>query len=310
MDQLEERGYVIFRQAIDPGRLEACTSANNKADYRCMQRFIDRDMMGAVDDRLGWKADYVKFRYSNNNNAADASNLHRDIIMQKDVGCPCYTCLTYLDKTSLEVVPGSDRRPFGTMLSGVYEFLVNRKVETLQPGDVMVFSSTLLHRGIFSYMTRSRRILQVFEVFPSRAALKEHLVRSIHVTGDLGDFMIHVSKTSLNDHSNFIHYLNAYTGYGILREDCDYISSENMRPRLAILDGEWQDINYYIMKHDTINLPQTQHISFLHTCYATQIKLSKVYFVFLFALMLFLIYIILWTLWRSMPRKKAVSRKG
>ena len=309
MDLLQERGYVIFRQAIDPRRLEACTSADNKADYRCMQGFIDRDLMSAVDERLGWHADYVKFRYSNNNNSSDASNLHRDIIMQKEVGCPCYTCLTYLDTTRLEVVPGSHRRPFGTMLSGVYEFLVNRKVETLQPGDIMVFSSTLLHRGIFSYGARSRRILQVFEVFPSHATLKGQLQRSIHVTGNWGDVMVHVSKTGLNDHSNFIHYLNAYTGYGILREDCDYLSSENMRPRLAVRDGEWQDINYYIMKHDTINLPEEQKGSFIYTCYATQIGLCKVYFVFIFALILFLFYIVLRAIFVALNRKTRV-RKG
>jgi hypothetical protein len=39
-------------------------------------------MLGVIDRELGWKSDYVKFRVSDNNNSADASTFHRDIIAQ------------------------------------------------------------------------------------------------------------------------------------------------------------------------------------------------------------------------------------
>lgn len=182
---------------MDPRRLEKCTSPDDKANYQCIQEFIDSHILPTINERLGWQSDYIKFRYSNNNNSSDASNLHRDIILQKEIPCPCYTCITYLDTSNIEVVPGSHRRPFGTLWSAIYDFATNRKVETLHPGDLMIFCSTLLHRGFFSYHISQRRILQIFEIFPSLTTLKEYMKKSIHVTcgGDGNNIMVYISKT-------------------------------------------------------------------------------------------------------------------
>ena len=109
LQHLQINGYVIFRQVIDPRQLETCTSPENKANYQCMQDFIDNHLLPILDHRFGWHSDYIKFRYSNNNNSADASNLHRDIILQKNKPSPCYTCITYLDTANIEIVPWSTK---------------------------------------------------------------------------------------------------------------------------------------------------------------------------------------------------------
>lgn len=314
MDPLQTDGYVIFRQVMDPLRLEKCTSPEDKADYERMQEFIDSHILPTINDRLGWQSDYVKFRYSNNNNSSDASNLHRDIILQKDISCPCYTCITYLDTATIEVVPGSHRRPFGTLWSALYDFATNRKVETLHPGDLMIFSSSLLHRGFFSYHISQRRILQVFQIFPSLTALQKSMKKSIHVIcgGDGNNMMVYISKTPFNNHSNFIHYLNASTGYGIMKDlpfECEYLASEGMRPRLTVEKGSWQETNYYIIKHETINLPANKKKKFLQTCFSTQIKLCIFYFLFLLMLNVFFLWIIIRTIHSFFKNKRNKRNK-
>lgn len=309
LQHLQINGYVIFRQVIDPRQLEKCTSPENKANYQCMQDFIDNHLLPVLDHRFGWDSDYIKFRYSNNNNSADASNLHRDIILQKNMPSPCYTCITYLDTANIEIVPGSHKTPFGTSWSAIYHFVTHRKVETLHPGDLMIFSSSLLHRGFFSYSVKNRRILQVFEIFPTMTMLETYLKKSIHVPcGDHGNnTMVYISKTNFNHHSNLIHYLNAYMGYGIMKDlptECEYLSSEGMRPRLAVENGSWQDINYYIMKYETLDLPAKQKKHFNQTCYSTQSKIIIIYFFFILLLICFFVYIIVSSLFIHYKRRK------
>jgi len=117
----------------------------------------------------------------------------------------------------------------------------------LQPGDLLLFHSTLLHRGIFFTSSssgrlagrRRRRLIQVFEVFHRRETQRDFLShrRLIHIPADpqdawKGKWMQSGSKMPLvSGMMNWIGYLNAATGYNLPKNDSLIYSSEAARPR-------------------------------------------------------------------------------
>jgi hypothetical protein len=82
-------------------------------NYTKMESFIKSDLLDIVNKNLNWDIIYTKFRVSNNNNSVDASAFHRDIFainnkaLNKKV--PIFTILTYLDKTTMEIIPKSHK---------------------------------------------------------------------------------------------------------------------------------------------------------------------------------------------------------
>lgn len=235
-------------------------------DYARMISFIRQRMFGALRQHLDWEGpiDFVKLRVSDNNNSADAAGFHRDLIYQgkeHEFTPPFFTCLTYFDHTVLEVIPGSHNIP-GYKLMDLPSLYASKQKIAINPGDILLFYSSLLHRGIFTEKLPHRRLIQVFEVFNDTDVLYKIVPKILHVPGDekYSNMIIQASKNNglLIDTYNLCVFINAAMGYGRrynTLEQCGltsytYFSSEGLRGRLVISDGTWQPINKYILNHD------------------------------------------------------------
>ena len=74
---------------------------------------------------------------------------------------PIYTCLAYLDmKSILEIIPNSHKN---LCHLDFYKSFKSKIQLRLRPGDVLLFNSVTLHRGIFyKNNTNNRRLIQLF----------------------------------------------------------------------------------------------------------------------------------------------------
>jgi hypothetical protein len=201
------------------------------ADHETLLRFVEDHMMPAVQRALGWRAAaHTKFRASDLTNAVDASCFHRDVIAcEPDRRDAIYTALVYLDDADMEVVEGSHERP----AMGWMEAL--RCVATplhLEAGEMLIFHSLLLHRGLFAGRAgRRRRLLQVFDVMDPTAP---HPPTLLHVPGraDRGKFFLAAALEwpVLLAVMNWFGYMNAAIGYNATgtqgRYEASYLSNE------------------------------------------------------------------------------------
>lgn len=80
MEELKERGYVIFRKQIPQESVEyGKQEINDKVNYYRLKEFIDNDLMKGANKKSNMNLDYLKYRVSNNNNSSDAGSFHRDL---------------------------------------------------------------------------------------------------------------------------------------------------------------------------------------------------------------------------------------
>lgn len=264
--QLETEGFYVMRNVLSELEIKEGVTCINKDGtqviYSEIEKFIRKTMLEKVKGLMQWPMiDYVKYRVSDNNNSTDASGFHRDIAYQgndKYFVPPFYTCLTYFDRTVMELIPQSHKRQHYD-LSDLWDLYNSKLNLEIQPGDVLVFHSSLLHRGIFTQKLAHRRVIQVFEVFNNRDTLRDMIPRIMHVQGKekYSNFMIQASKGvgPLISMINTWAYVNAAQGYGAKYQTfrvCgingfDYFSSEGLCRRLDVVQNTWQPINKYII---------------------------------------------------------------
>jgi hypothetical protein len=283
-------------------------------------------MLPTIDKQLGTLMTYTKFRVSNNNNSTDAGTFHRDLITIKPglkekndtTQCvPIFTCLAYLDKTVMEIIPGTHLKPAMNLSESVSQFFSNTLLLEMHPGDLLVFYSTLLHRGIFTEKLENRRLIQVFETYPSQEAYNVYADKVLHIPAEenkvntmVANSMVKLSRSKLGTNfANALGYLNASTGYGHSSsasgggddEDKDklftYISSEAKQKRIIVdpnVDA-WQDINVYIItKDDVKDIDPLDKKSLYHKQYTRQIIIYLL-LLFLFLSLLCLLFYTLTT---------------
>lgn len=313
--ELDEKGYLIFRNIIDPSSAYEAIR-DKEVNYVLLKQFIQSKMLDTVNKQLGWDARYTKFRVSDNNNSADASAFHRDIFSQDyaDPVVPSFTCLKYLDTTVMELIPGTHKLPAMSYIDALRKF-GERVRMTINPGDILIFYSTLLHRGIFTEGLKHRRLIQVFEVFPTQHELDLYSNSIIHVEGreKYSNSMIWASKQPvLSDIINWLGYLNAATGYGVMYGDClvpnsKYLSSEGLRGRLHVVNGTWQPINKYIMNIATRDLPKDCYDNFQFICYGRQYITYIIIALILVAVIIYLLVLLYRAIFRKKRGKKLVK---
>lgn len=286
-EQLQNRGIAVFRSAVaalDVNKaLTTINTVEQSIDYQRMKTFIDTHMMGTLQRELGWtKPSYLKYRVSDKTNAADASTFHRDTfpLSEEAKTSPIYTCLMYLDRTVMEVVPGSHLKPVMSFTQAIREYPSKERL-VIEPGDVVIFHQYLLHRGIFTERLPHRRLIQVFEVFPdveTRAAVEPFM---LHLPSRYSSSATKVAVFAsewdvIITPINWVGYMNAATGYGYHRfplvkaglDQYRTISSEGLRPRLTVELGTFQPLNYYIIVADkTADMPVEAHDAVYHDCY-------------------------------------------
>ena len=216
---LDADGYVLLKNALSPDDVKfglSCLRSDNKVDYIKMRRFIDTKFFPGIERNLDAISDphYVKFRFSNNNNANDAAMFHGDVYNHTNLPIlPIFTCLCYFDDAQMELIPKSHILHSTTSSFKTFDRRIQLK---LGRGDVLVFHANIQHRGVNYYKTVNRRLLQVFDVFPNAAVYKQHAPKLVIVETSKSTFvekvvnplMVSMSDSSqLIDFFTFLHYL-------------------------------------------------------------------------------------------------------
>ena len=202
-----ENGYIILPPISNDERDFALSSFGEKVDYDKVKTFIDTIFLPKLpfQDPV-----YIKSRFSNNNNSTDAAVFHSDVYNftpEKEI--PLYTALCYFDKAQMELIPNSHLKPNAPLI----EEWKKAVVIDLNPGDILVFNARLVHRGV-NYSTGNRRLLQVFEVFPTRKLYEEHAHKLLTVdtsSKKKNTLLYHIAKVHwLVNILNFLVYLLHY----------------------------------------------------------------------------------------------------
>lgn len=148
------------------------TCIDNTVDYCALDSVVENALQPKVDALTGWQSYFTKWRLSNATNKTDAGLFHRDNKFLSEVK-DIYTVLVYVDGGTIELLPGSHLQA----KRSVWESVKHHKDITrlkIKPGDLLIIHSNILHRGIFfEQKVDNRRLLQIFQVYPSIEAYNE-----------------------------------------------------------------------------------------------------------------------------------------
>lgn len=320
LNDLEKNGYYLFKNELNTNQINKaknCIKYNTKSgafansddyvvdnvmDYIQMKQFIESDLLNKVNNILDWNTKYTKFRVSDNNNSVDASAFHKDIFsinsnQSKNKKLPeIFTILSYLDKTIMEIIPGSHKYMSMNIMLSLKMFSDSIKL-VINSGDILIFYSTLLHRGIFTEGLANRRLIQVFDCFPNNDIYSEYNSKIYHVPSNTSEMsrniIMNISKIKpIIEIYNFIGYINASLGYNMPKKIYDsdkylYFSSEGGCGRIEIKPNTFQTLNKYYINYTVNDLPKEHYNDFKFNCYYTQ-SISIVLFIII------VIYLILY----------------
>lgn len=305
MEQLNELGYVIFRNVINKNSIDyGREQINSKVNYFKMKPFIDTEMIGKINILMNMDLDYIKYRVSNSNNSSDAGAFHRDIHTY-DKTQPIYTCLTYLDESVLEIIPKSHNNLCIPYLKFI-KFYNSKLQLKMNPGDLLLFNASLLHRGIF-YKSKgnNRRIIQLFDCVSVRD-MKKYEESILHIpcrnecSSIISNFLIKINKTNFSANlANKIALVSSFRGYGYILNPISLMSSdkkikhistesERNRTSVDIYDNQFHESNTYnINKYKIKDIDREKKSSY--TFWSHSIELI----IFLMILILICIFIYL-----------------
>lgn len=167
--QMHEDGFILVRQCLKRDTLQKFKDNVGKTEvnYRGMTPVV-HDMKACLGEILGWEPVMTKYRVSNQENKIDASFLHNDLknVSRTNTPIPCHTVLLYGDKGRMQLIPKSHHKTHESIIHAVRD-LNNTITIDIEPGDLLVFNASLMHRGVFFNTEDNRRLMQIFEVYPN-----------------------------------------------------------------------------------------------------------------------------------------------
>jgi hypothetical protein len=235
MNELNNNGYIIIKNKLSiqeqKSGLSCMNGENEKVNYTVLKSFIDNVFLPKTpfSDPV-----YLKARISNNNNSIDAAVLHSDVYnftSEKEI--PMYTALCYFDKAELELIPKSHIMPRSSFIDDNN----NRIILHLEPGDIVVFNAVITHRGVNFSKGENRRVLQVFEIFPTRELHEQNVSKFL------------TCDTSTNKNEKFLLYYIAQVQWliNIVNFVAFYLSFNDLKYKVAGMDlPPWQKKDRYI----------------------------------------------------------------
>jgi len=291
MDELNDKGFLLLKDALTNSDIQEAHKyiQGQQMDYTSMIRFIENIMLKKINRSLDIDITYTKFRVSNNNNSVDAGGFHRDIIpLRKNVTpLPLYTCLCYLDKTVMELIPGTHTTPVMSYTEAFSKFNSSIKV-SLNPTDLLIFNSSLIHRGIFTENLGQRRLIQVFNCFLNKNDFMKYSPRLLDIEGDnkFSDVFLMLYKSSITSFvPNLFGYLNAATGSGVTwtktlpictdmnLDSYSYSSSEGLCSRIHVEPHTMQKTNQYYIAIENAKFPSSCSTEYKFLKYTRQFVL-------------------------------------
>ena len=223
-------GYIVYKKKLSKEEQKLALSCIDKdiVDYTILKTFIDNYFLPKIPFS---NPVYVKARLSNNNNSIDASVLHSDVYnFTSEKEFPIYTALCYFDNAQLELIPGSHLKPRDSFIHSNSK----RIVLDLEAGDIVLFNAAIMHRGVNFTKEGDRRLLQVFEIFPTQEIYNENIGKLLTVdTSSKSNLLYYVAQIKwLIEIVNFIGF---------------YLSYNNLKYKLFGMDlPPWQKKGRYV----------------------------------------------------------------
>lgn len=300
--ELNINGFLLIKNCIDLNNVKYAQSCiNNKVNYKKLEPYFDDVMLKTIKNELKIDLECTKYRVSNNTNSADAGVFHRDLQSygKNNEEIPVFTCLSYLDKTHMELIPGSHKY---THLS-LYQipFIIkNRTIVTVNPGDLLIFYATILHRGIFYEQTPQRRLIQLFDCIP-KVYVTEFKKSILHIpcedncNSNISSFFIALHKIPIcSEYVNYVGFCTAAKGYGSYYnclkyitndKEIKYLSTESNRGRIVPKGGFEEQNMYVVYTNDIKDIDSAKHGKYVLFTFLLDI-------IIYFILLLILIYLI------------------
>ena len=225
LELLKTQGYYIFENLLSKDTISKAQThvVDNKVNlFKLKNEILEPHIIDPVGKELNKKLINMKFRISNNNNATDAGMFHRDIHNYSNTETTrIFSILSYLDGGYMELVPSSNNHKKMSIPQAIH-FYQKRKRLFLNPGDVLIFDATIIHRGIFYKKQADRRLIQLFDcVF--KEDFDHYMKTIVHVpcrdqcNGTMAENIMAMNKNKILSYIiSPIVYLNTAIGYSIL----------------------------------------------------------------------------------------------
>lgn len=269
--ELEEKGYILFPEILDLSDLKLAQESfvNSSICYGNLTS-VNQNYLQIIKNKLDLDLVSMKYRASNNNNSTDAGMFHRDIHLTQLDKYPIYTCLLYLDDSIMEVVPGSHRLAVMTYWQSLQFYPLRKKIK-IPAGSILIFHSSLIHRGVFDKPQKNRRLIQQFTCVP-RKELEVWENKILHAPcppkGRKGNAIcnqiLHFIPIIFSL-SNFLVYLNVSRGYAfefnlnsrLKKPDIVCISPETNQKRIEIQPNILYSSNKFVVNPEVslLDLP-------------------------------------------------------
>ena len=291
MKELNSKGFIVLKDVLKKSDIEKAHSyiQEQQMDYASMTTFIENTMLKKINHSLDVDITYTKYRVSNNNNSVDAGGFHRDIVPLHTNAppVPVYTCLCYLDKTVMELIPGTHNTLEMSYIDAFSTFNSSITIP-LNPTDLLIFNSALIHRGIFTENLGQRRLIQVFNCFINKHDFMQYSPRLLDIEGDnkLSEIFLMLYKSSLTSFlPNLFGYLNTATGGGtpslptcteLNLDSYWYGSSEGLCSRVKVVPNTLQKTNLYYIAIENAKLPTSCAAEYKYLKYTRQFILYLV----------------------------------
>lgn len=244
--KLNDRGYLLFKNFTSEKEWDKIILCpEGLVNYKKAKKQIANEIK-KLNEKIGWDCQVSKYRVSpgcshETSNATDAASFHRDVMAYTKHNVPIYTFIIYLDDAGFQFIPKSHKNLRMNMIT----YLSKRNTQLqLNPGDAILINATLLHRGVFNDITKNRRVIQLFDVFPNKKIALQYYPNIAHVVYDgdvdntknsLGET---ISKYAHSRYSSIIKFLSSMVtangyGYNMFQTNHTIMSGESYRPRLT-----------------------------------------------------------------------------
>ena len=304
MDNLENRGFIILRNVISSNNIKyAQNSITTKlVNYKNIEMYLKNVQTTIYNyTRINFKI--TKYRVSNNNNSIDAGHLHKDIrAYNNNKSVPIYTCLSYLDKTIVQLIPYSHKK----IKHKISAFNKRLNIE-INPGDILIINAALIHRGLFYFKTEHRRLIQLFDCIEkkkyntiSKEILHTPCINKCNNTINKINKFINTNQNITNILSFLYYYCNISNNYGdnfnylknTKYKKFKYISTEADNIRYYPKYNGYEKINCYILLENTNDILQKDlNMNRYYDLYLNVI-VHIIYLILIITLFIILIYYI------------------
>lgn len=323
IEELNSKGFLVLKNAIttqENAQARSCIQGQTM-EYTKMKVFIEETMLKKLSTNINARISYGKFRVSDNNNSIDAGAFHRDIMptTKSQTTLPVYTCLCYLDGTVMELIPGSHNNLVMSYKEALKTY--QKKIRLIvEPTDLFIFNSSMIHRGIFTENLEHRRLIQVFNCFLNDTHKIQYgeQILSTPGNGSYSSLSLALYKNPITGFvPNLFGYFNAATGGGISNSESlkcpfdvskyTFYSSEGLCERIDIVANTMQKLNLYYLKDKKNTLPIECMKSYMYDRYERQFMFYGLIVLLLTGLVIYMLIKGIYYVKRSMSMKRMIN---